>query len=428
MNSQRTLLGQMIMDSTVYYQALLNEAMFDPGINRDVYRVVRDRYEAGEDVDLVLIVQDLKGKYNPADVAEITDSVPSAANWSYHATAVRQDWMRSRLGALAREVLEDLKSADPIEVIESMTQKAAGLTVGAGREVRRASSYLLPFVNEVERRYHAKGALPGIESGFERLDQMTLGFRDRSLYIIGARPSDGKTAAALTLVAEIAGHQQIPTGILSLESAGEELISRLVSIEGGIRSRALESGILKPVDFKDLTDVATSIQDWPLYIYDEPNMPLHVLKAKAREMVSSHGIKILFVDYIQIVRRTNYQIPFREHMNDVSMSLKQLARELSIPVIALAQVGRDAEGGKPQLKHLKESGQIEQDADGVILIHHHENGCDWIVAKMRNGPKGAVRVIFDGERVRFLPYTSDAERLHQMRNGGILSNGGTVDE
>lgn len=407
MTSEATLLGQMLMDKGVYFSAVYQDGMFTAGLHRDLFRVIRDRYEAGKDVDLVLIAQDLHGAYDPAKIAGITDSVPSAANWKYHYEVVRTEWMRAGMGKIAREAVERLKSEDPAQVLDDMLQKSGQLTTATGYEMKQARSYLKSQMDEIERRFHAKGELPGIESGFEALDHITLGFRDRLLYIVGARPSDGKTALALTFARNICGEQRIPGAFLSLESAGEELVSRAIANVGSIDNRKIESGSLRPADFKGLTDAAGDIYDWPLWIYDQPNMTLPVLKAKAREAVLVHGAKILFVDYIQIVKRTDYSVPFREFMNEVSMSLKELARELNVPVIALSQLGRDAENSRPTLAKLKESGQIEQDADGVFLIWHTDDGSKLLVDKMRNGPKGEVPVVFNGSKVRFEPYTSE---------------------
>lgn len=404
MNSQATILGQMIMDKGVYFSSVLQDEMFSAGLHRDLYRAIKARYEGGQDVDLVLLAQDLKS-YSPADIAAITDTAPTAANWRYHYEAVRTDWMRRSLARVAKEAVERLKSDSPAEVLDDMIQRSSALTTATGNEIKRAREHVMPLIKQIEERYRADGEIPGIESGFEVLDNYTLGFRERLLYIIGARPSDGKTALALSLVAHICGKLGVPTAFLSLESAGQELVSRLLSNVGSISSRKLETGKLRPADFKGLTDGAGMIQEWPLWIYDQPNMPLSVLKAKAREAVVVHGARIIFVDYIQIVGRTNYDIPFREFMNEVSMSLKQLARELNVPVIALSQLGRDAENSRPTLAKLKETGQIEQDADGVFLIWHSSDGCQLLVEKMRNGPKGSVPVVFNGDKVRFEPFT-----------------------
>lgn len=233
---------------------------------------------------------------------------------------------------------------------------------------------------------------------------MTSGFQKSEFIVIGARPSVGKTALALCMAMHIAVKEKIPAAFFSLEMSDMQLMIRMISSEARIPSEKLRTGLLKMSDFQSIQDAAGHIYDSPLYIVDLPNMKLLDLRAMARQLKTQYDIQILFIDYISLISSENTYIPRHEQIAEVSRSLKSLARELNIPVVALSQVRRDAEGKKPNLADLRESGSIEQDADVVMFLHRErlsskeagDQGIDTelIVAKQRNGPIGDIELIF----------------------------------
>ncbi|MFW5811859.1 MAG: replicative DNA helicase, partial [Alkalispirochaetaceae bacterium] len=268
-------------------------------------------------------------------------------------------------------------------------------------------------VEAIEKLYHTKDDYTGIPSGFPALDNMLSGFQNSEFIIIGARPSVGKTALALSMAANIAIHQKIPCGFFTLEMSDMAVMQRLLASEARIGSQSLRTGMLKPSDFKNLIDAAGLIYEAPLWIADTPSMRLLDLRAQARRMRSQYGVRIIFIDYLTLVSSENGELPRHEQIAEISRSLKALARELEIPVVALSQVNRDTEGKRPNLANIRESGSIEQDAD-VVLFLHRDRGIDregdvmpnvveteLIVAKQRNGPVGTVRIAFIPRYTKF---------------------------
>jgi replicative DNA helicase len=231
--------------------------------------------------------------------------------------------------------------------------------------------------------------------------------------VIGARPSVGKTALALTMAANMAIHNKFPVGFFTLEMSSMALMQRMLASEARIRSNSLRSGFLKPSDFHKLTEAASKIYEAPLYIEDTPSLRLLDLRALARRMRHQFNVSIIFIDYLTLITSENRELARHEQIAEISRSLKALARELDIPVVALSQVRRESEGKQPNLADLRESGSIEQDADVVIFLHRERLSADdqeelprnietdLIVAKQRNGPVGSMKIAFIPEYTKF---------------------------
>jgi replicative DNA helicase len=294
-------------------------------------------------------------------------------------------------------------------VVEYAYEELSKLSSVDDTHLHYAREMALEFVEVVQERYNTKGQLPGVATGFAELDSMLLGLKPRLLYYVGARPSKGKTALITSIIANICA-EGVPVGFLSLESSRKEIMARLFSNIGNIDNQILITGAFeKTSDFGRVGSAAERVYDWPLVICDKENMDLQTIRAKAREMVRTGKARVLFLDYIQLVPQTNYQLPYRLHMNEVSMAFKQLARELEVPVVVAAQLGRDAEGKVPTLADFKETGQIEQDADGAVLIHEDADATWLIVAKNKDGPRGHVKVEFHKPFMRFVdPFSRGA--------------------
>jgi len=256
----------------------------------------------------------------------------------------------------------------------------------------------------IERHYHSKTEYTGIPSGFKDLDRLTMGFQDSEFIVIGARPSVGKTAFALTIAANMAIRQKVPVGFFSLEMSSMAIMQRLLSMEARIDSQRMRAGMLSPADFSRLTEAASSFYEAPLYISDYPDLKILDLRAQARRMKSKHNVRIVFVDYITLIGSENTEQPRHEQIAEISRSLKALARELHLPIIALSQVRRETEGKKPTLADLRESGSIEQDADMVIFIHTEDlkqEQREIAVAKQRNGPVDDLQLSFVARYTKF---------------------------
>ena len=252
-------------------------------------------------------------------------------------------------------------------------------------------------------------ATPASPSGFSDLDNLTSGFQNSEFIIIGARPSVGKTALALTMAANMSVQQRRPVGFFTLEMSAIALMQRLLASEARLDSNKIRSGLLRASDFHKITEAAGRIYDAPLFIEDSPNLKLLDLRALARRMKSNHDVGIIFIDYLTLITSEHLELARHEQIAEISRSLKALARELDLPVVALSQVRRETEGKLPNLADLRESGSIEQDAD-VVMFLHRERGTDenlndvetdLIVAKQRNGPVGRVNLAFIPEYTKF---------------------------
>ena len=267
-------------------------------------------------------------------------------------------------------------------------------------------------INKVNDHYKNKSSFTGIPTGFGVLDTMTSGFQNSELIILGARPSIGKTAMALSMMEHIAIDQKIPCGFFSLEMSAGMIGQRLLSQVARVPGHKLKSGMLRIDDFNKLQDAAGRCYQAPLYVVDVPNMPLLDLKAMARRLVVNQGVKIIFIDYIGLISTDSPNSQVWEQVSEISKSLKALARELNIPIVALCQVARDAEGAEPTLAQLRGSGSIEQDADVVMFLHRERiktveqehdpvQDAKLIVAKQRNGPTGDVEILFLSSYTKF---------------------------
>lgn len=340
-----------------------------------------------------------------AYIASLTDTVPSAANIEYYSNMVMDRATRRDLIKIAGEIRSDAfeLAKDSPTLLGEAEKKIFSLNErNETTVIHDVKNIMVKEIEIIEKRYKSKNQFTGVPSGFSQLDTMTSGFQESELIIIGARPSIGKTALALSMMQNIALGLKISTGFFSLEMPYESIGMRILSMEARVNMQRMRSGMLKMDEVKKIQDAAGRWFEAPLYTIDTPNMRLLDLRAMARRMVMNHGVKIIFIDYIGLITTENPQAPVYEQMSEVSKSLKALARELKIPIVALCQVARDAEGKEPNLAQLRGSGSIEQDADVVMFIdrdrknegHDAVQDAKIIVAKQRNGPTGDVEIMF----------------------------------
>jgi replicative DNA helicase len=333
--------------------------------------------------------------------------VPTSANVDYYAKLVLETSVRRALLGVSHKIIAEAhnESTTSRALLEEAQKQIFELTDSNQTATFKTPKELIPrAIEAIEKLYHTRDSFTGVPSGLIELDQMTSGFQKSEFIIIGARPSVGKTALALTMATHMAVREKIPTAFFSLEMSDMQLMIRMISSEAKIPSEKLRTGLLKMSDFQSIQDAAGHIYDSPLYIVDMPNMKLLDLRAMARQLKTQYDVQIIFIDYITLISSENSYVPRHEQIAEISRSLKSLARELNIPVVALSQVRRDAEGKKPTLADLRESGSIEQDADVVMFLHRErlnskdtgEQGIDTelIVAKQRNGPIGDIDIVF----------------------------------
>lgn len=425
-DAEKAVLGALLLSSDT--EALstvlqyIREDDFYKSAHRKVFHGIINLFERGESLDLITLTTelrsegDLEGAGGAAYVSSLTSAVPSTANVEYYARIVQESSIRRKLIRISAEITSDAYNErnDSRLVIEEAERKIFEITdkQQTGSYVR-AREIIGQTIEAIERLYHTQDSYTGIPSGFPDLDNMLSGFQNSEFIVIGARPSVGKTALALSMAANISIRHGKAVGFFTLEMARMALMQRLVASEARISSHVIRTGMLKPVDFNNLTTAAGHIYEAPLYISDAPNMKLLDLRAQARRMKSHHNVKIIFIDYLTLVQAENQDLPRHEQIAEISRSLKALARELDIPVVALSQVRRETEGKTPNLADIRESGSIEQDAD-VVMFLHRERGSErdnsdntsvvetqLVVAKQRNGPVGTIKIAFIPQYTRF---------------------------
>ncbi len=416
--AEQAALGALLLDDDAISVVLrfLRPDDFYVNANKRIFQAILNLFNKGRKADIITVVDELRlaGDLDqvggPAYVASLTNVVPTSANVEYYARmvqdgAIRRTLLKISSGITAKSYDESVDSRLVVEeaqrLIFEITDSRQTLTFKSAKEI------IPKTIEAIEKLYNTKEAYTGVPSGLVDLDAMTSGFQKSELIIIGARPSVGKTALALTLAANISIQHKIPSAFFTLEMSDMALMQRLIASEARIGSENIRTGLLKPSDFHSLMEAAGRIYEAPLYIVDMPNMKLLDLRAQARRLRAQQKVEIIFIDYLTLISSENYTLPRHEQIAEISRSLKSLARELDVPIVALSQVRRDAEGKRPTLSDLRESGSIEQDADLVMFLHRERDTerkgdgerakaipTELIVAKQRNGPVGTVDIVF----------------------------------
>ncbi|MFP4637122.1 MAG: replicative DNA helicase [Spirochaetaceae bacterium] len=423
--AEAATLGAILLDPEALGRVLayLRSEDFYRSANARIFEAVLELSERAEEIDYITVTQELRNRGTlaavggAAYVSSLTEAVPTSANVEYYARIVRETSVRRKLLRVSSEIISTAyeDGQESRRLLEEAERRIFEIADSRNTEsFRKAKDIVQETVEAIERLYKTKDSYTGVPSGFPDLDNMLSGFQDSELIIIGARPSVGKTALALTMAGHMAIHRHIPVGFFTAEMSNMALMQRLIAAEARIGSQTIRTGMLKPSDFKNLTDAAGLIYESPLWINDTPNIPLLDLRAQARRMVSHEGIRILFVDYITLITSENTDLPRHEQVAEISRSLKALARELKVPIIALSQLTRDSEGKRPSLANIRESGSIEQDADVVIFLHRERQNdavgagdhqgvveTELVVAKQRNGPVGTVKLAFVPKYTKF---------------------------
>lgn len=404
---EKAIIGQMLLDESVYHDCGLRTAQFSESFGRRVHSAISDLVARGVKPD-IMTVTDSIGFNHAADISSLTSMVGSAANWMYYRDRVRNDFRRRELTRLS-SVVKDCAD-EPDTALEKIEDRLIAIYSDANDgEVVEAKLALRKVVDRTEERFKRKGELPGIATGITDLDALILGFEASKLYYVGGRPSMGKSALVgnFAVAAANAGKR---VGIISLESADTELMTRLLAAETNVDSRNLSTGNLHESDFGRLMDAAGKIADWPMWIYDNPNATLEDIRRRMRQMVLYHKVEIIFLDYLQLITPSGRTMEFREHVARCSTALKGAARSLRIPVVATAQLRRDTQTRRPNLADFSETSQIEKDADVAILIHRDDEANYWLLTdKNRDGRTGDVPVTFLAPTVRFVARAPERE-------------------
>lgn len=419
--AERATLGALLLDPHSLDSVLryLRPEDFYKRSNGTIFKAIVELANSGEPVDLITLTDKLRhtGELvacgDVGYISALTSSVPSSTNIEYYARIVHGTSIRRTLIHVSHNMIsiahDDTKDARVIiEEAERTIFEIADKQ--QTRSYKRVSDLIGKTVDAVETVYRNRDSYTGVPSGYRDLDSMTNGFQQSEFIVIGARPSVGKTAFALSVAANMSIARNIPVAFFTLEMSDQALMQRILSSEARIRADALRSGMLKSSDFNSVAEAAARIYEAPLYIDDTPNMRLLDLRAKSRRLKARESVEAIFIDYIGLIElERRGSVPRHEQVAEISRSLKALARELEIPIICLSQVGRQTEGKAPTLADLRESGSIEQDADVVLFLHREREDkaprvdTKLIVAKQRNGPTGMLELAFLAPYTRFEP-------------------------
>ena len=412
--AEQAVLGALLLNWTAMSEvvSILRPDRFYSLQNQVIYEAMQKLFSKNATGDTISLINELtvENKLEQAGgaayIASLTDTVPSSANIDYYAEMVLDRAARRDLIHLSSELKtssfnlqkkSDALLDDAEQKIFALAERNETTTVYSAKDI------MFKEIELIEARYKSKNQFTGVPTGFAKLDTYTSGFQNSELIIIGARPSIGKTALALSMIQNIACEKRIPCGFFSLEMPYESIGMRLLAQEARVPMAKIRSGMLKVDDVKKIQDAAGRWFEAPLYTVDTPNMKLIDLRAVARRMVKNNKVKIIFIDYIGLISTEDPTAPVFEQVSLISKSLKALARELQIPIVALCQVARDAEGQEPNLAQLRGSGSIEQDADVVMFLHRDRikdgdniaaQDAKIILAKQRNGACGDIDIIF----------------------------------
>jgi replicative DNA helicase len=430
--AEQAVLGAMLLDGDAALRGaeLLQEEMFYREAHRRLFRALRTLVDRQMVVDYVTVRDELsrRGELDAIGgvdyLDELAGAVPTAANLEYHARILRDKSIQRRLIEAATQIITETyeqksPAGDLLDSAEARIFRIAETRREDG--FKRIKEMLWPTMEHIEGLQGRAGAITGVPSGFADLDELTTGFQKSELVIVAARPSMGKTAFCLNIAthAALEGHG---VAIFSLEMSKDALVQRMLCAEARVDSQAVRRGTLKDTDFTRLARAAGILQTAPVWIDDTPALTLLEMRSKARRLRAENEVQLVVVDYLQLMRSPEYSENRVQEISDISRSLKGLARELEIPVIALSQLSRASEqrGGErvPLLSDLRDSGAIEQDADLVLFIHRPEmyrdlrekaeqkgesldGRADVILAKHRNGPTGQVDLYFHKHFTRF---------------------------
>lgn len=443
LEAELSVLGAIMIEgeSLAKVIELIDEDAFYRDAHRKIYNAMIGLYERSEVVDLVTLAEEMdrRGTLEAAGgrlyLASLMDSVATAAHVSYHANVVKEKWIRRKLIRTGTSIVQ--KSYEGGEEVDELLDQAEQ-SIFQISESRLAQGFvkIQPVVKAVFRQVQdlAEGKVGsiGLSSGFRDLDTILSGLQAGDLIIVAGRPSMGKTAFALNVALNAANGSDAPVAIFSLEMAKEQLVHRLLCSEARVDSHALRNGFVPKNKWKDLIEAANKLSGAPIFIDDLANVSVLEMRAKARRLQAEHGLGLLIVDYLQLMSGGS-QENRQQEISHISRSLKGLAKELKVPVMALSQLSRAVENRpesarRPQLSDLRESGAIEQDADVVLFLYREEmykkdkpeleGMAEVIVGKQRNGPLGTVKLSFIKSSTRFEDYYSGDFLEEEIAEGG----------
>ncbi len=424
--AEQSVIGAIFLEPQALITAaeILQSEDFYRVAHQKIFQTMNRLSDQGKPIDVVTVTEELASKKELEDVGglsyltEIANSVPTAANIAHYARIVEEKALLRRLIRVATNIVEDgFTREDEVEALLSEAEKKmmeVSNRKNAG-DFRHIKDVLVQTYDNIELLHSRKGDITGVPTGFRDLDRITAGFQRNDLIIVAARPSVGKTAFALNVAQNVATKTEENVAIFSLEMGAEQLVMRMLCAEGNIDAQVLRTGALTAEDWRKLTMAMGSLSNAGIFIDDTPGIRINEIRSKCRRLKQEYGLGMILIDYLQlIVGSGNGKENRQQEVSEISRSLKSLARELQVPVIALSQLSRGVEqrqDKRPMMSDLRESGSIEQDADIVSFLYRedyydketeNQNMIEIIIAKQRNGPTGTVTLAFVKEFNKFV--------------------------
>ena len=426
LEAERSILGAILLDSDalVSIVQIIKPVHFYKEAHGDILSAIFDLFEKREPIDLITLTAELKkkGKLDKvggaAYLSELASLVPTSANVAQYAQIVRDHSVKRQLIAASTKISQ-LAFDDTGDVRTLLDETEQAIFALSQEQLRQnfmpLRDALAESFDRLDELHKKAGGLRGVPTGFWDLDSKLAGLQDSNLIILASRPGQGKTSLTLNIAANVAVREGLPVGMFSLEMSKEELVDRLLVAESEVDAWKLKTGRLDDNDFDRLQEAMGVLADAPLFIDDTPAINIMEMRTKARRLQVEHGLSLLIVDYLQLIHGRNLENRVQE-VSEISQNLKNLARELKIPVLACSQLSRAVEqrgSRKPQLADLRESGAIEQDADVVMFIWRPDvDNIEQVkldIQKHRNGPTGEIDMTFKAERVKF--YGTEKQRI-----------------
>jgi replicative DNA helicase len=440
-DAEQGVLGSMLIsprETIAECVEKINEDYFYVPAHRTIYDVLVELWNAGQAIDLITFTQVLRDRHlldsvgGAAFVTSLFTFVPTAANVGYYLEIVRDKYiLREIISASTESVRRAYEEQDEVNnLLDEVEQRI--FAVGEDRfkgQMLSMKDQVMEAIESIEKLYERKGGITGISTGFVEFDRMTSGLHPSEMIVIAARPSMGKTALAMNIAEHVAINEKLQIGVFSLEMSSQQLVQRLLCSRARVNLQKVRDGFLGERDFPSLTAAASKLAEAKIFIDDSASLSILELRAKARRLKAQQDVRLLIVDYLQLLRSTSRRAQDNRQLeiSEISAGLKGLAKELNIPIIVVAQLNRNPEirtgtgKGVPRLADLRESGSIEQDADLVALLMREEYYADTdeereelkgkaqlIIAKQRNGPIGDVKLTFLNEFTRFVDRADEA--------------------
>ena len=424
-DAEKSVLGAILVNNENYYRVIenLRPEDFYLDAHRIIYRQMLELIDRAKVIDLITIQDELdrSSQLERAGgivyLAGLLDGIPHLVNIDHYIEIIRERaLLRQMINSANKVMAECFDQAEPAEEILDRAEQA--LFTLSEKRIKvgfiSVKEMELPATRLLEKLYTEREMITGVATGFRDLDRLTSGFQSSDLIILAARPSMGKTALGLNIAQQVALHKGLPVGMFSLEMSKEQLLMRMLCAEARVDAHKVRTGYLGKDDFRKLIDCLGKTTESPMYIDDSSTLTVMEMRAKCRRLKAEHGLSLIIVDYLQLMSGYGRTENRTQEISGISRGLKSLAKELSVPVLALSQLNRAPEqrqgDHKPQLSDLRESGSIEQDADLVMFIYREEvykpseenaGLAELMIAKQRNGPTGIVKLAFLREFTRF---------------------------